>query len=66
MPDLATVLLSTAVALVLAILVAAAAGKLARLDGATYPAAIQRAAAGFAAAVTLIAAVTAAIAALPL
>jgi hypothetical protein len=63
--DLATVLLGAAVALVLAVLVAAAAGKLARLDGATYPAAILRAATVFASVVTLTAAVTAALAALP-
>ncbi|MFF2780564.1 hypothetical protein ACFVU3_37385 [Streptomyces sp. NPDC058052] len=37
--DFATVLLGTVVALLLAALVAAAAGKLARLDGAAYPAA---------------------------
>ncbi|MEU9237623.1 hypothetical protein [Streptomyces subrutilus] len=65
MSDLATVLLGAAVALVLAVLVAAAAGKLARLDGATYPAAILRAATAFASVATLTAAVTAALAALP-
>lgn len=65
MSDLATVLLGAAVALVWAVVVAAAAGKLARLDGATYPAAILRAATVFASVVTLTAAVTAALAALP-
>lgn len=65
MSDLATVLLGAAVALVLAVLAATAAGKLARLDGATYPAAILRAAAAFASVVALTAAVTAALAALP-
>lgn len=49
MSGLATVLLAAAVVLVLAVLVAAGAGKLARLDGATYPAALTRAAAAFAA-----------------
>ncbi|MET9040578.1 hypothetical protein [Streptomyces mirabilis] len=38
------------------------AGKLARLDGATYPAAVTRAAATFAAVLTVAAAVTAALA----
>ncbi|OEJ35178.1 hypothetical protein [Streptomyces subrutilus] len=39
--------------LVLALLAAGAAGVLARLDGATYPSALMRAAATFAAVVTL-------------
>lgn len=65
MSGLATVLLAAAVVLVLAVLVAVGAGKLARLDGATYPAAILRAATAFAAVLTLTAAVTAALAALP-
>lgn len=57
----ATVLLAAAVALLLAVLVAVGAGKLARLDGAAHPAAILRAATAFA--LTLIAVVTAALAA---
>ncbi|MFF8600043.1 hypothetical protein ACF065_25225 [Streptomyces sp. NPDC015232] len=65
MSDLVTVLLSAAVALVVALLVAVAAGKLARLDGASYPAAVLRAATAFASVVTLTAAVTAALASLP-
>lgn len=46
---------------VLAVLAAAGAGKLARLDGATYPAALARAAVAFAGILTLAAAVTAAL-----
>ncbi|MFI6150305.1 hypothetical protein [Streptomyces sp. NPDC051109] len=64
MSGLATVLLSTVMALVVAVLVAAGAGKLARLDGATYPAAILRAATAFASVLTLTAAATAALASL--
>ncbi|GAA2445212.1 hypothetical protein [Streptomyces macrosporus] len=56
MPGLAVVLLTAA------LLAAAGAGKLARLDGATYPAALARAAAAFAATLTLAAAATAALA----
>ncbi|MFE3412403.1 hypothetical protein ACFXMT_30055 [Streptomyces mirabilis] len=52
------VLLTGAVAVVLALLAAAGAGKLARLDGATYPAAISRAAAAFVAVLTLVAVLT--------
>ncbi|MEU2162534.1 hypothetical protein QRN89_10225 [Streptomyces chengbuensis] len=59
----ATVLLAAAVALLLAVLVAVGAGKLARLDGAAHPAAILRAATAFASSLTLIAVVTAALAA---
>ncbi|WP_393088428.1 hypothetical protein [Streptomyces sp. LN704] len=40
----AVVLLATTPAIVIALLAAAGAGKLARLDGATYPAAVARAA----------------------
>ncbi|MET7779691.1 hypothetical protein ABZT28_28575, partial [Streptomyces sp. NPDC005388] len=47
---------------IVALLTAAGAGKLARLDGATYPAAVTRAAATFAAVLTVAAAVTAALA----
>ncbi|MFD5858743.1 hypothetical protein [Streptomyces chartreusis] len=60
----AVVLLTTALVLVVALLAAAGAGKLARLDGATYPAALTRAATAFAAVVTLAAAVSGALAAL--
>ncbi|MEU2718238.1 hypothetical protein [Streptomyces sp. NPDC007205] len=49
---IAVVLLAAALVVVLALLAAAAAGTLARLDGATYPAALMRAATTFAAAVT--------------
>ncbi|XIE77266.1 hypothetical protein AB6O49_00960 [Streptomyces sp. SBR177] len=65
MSDLVIVLLCAAVALVVALLAAAAAGKLARLDGATYPAALLRAATAFVSVVTLTAAVTASLAAVP-
>ncbi|WP_328756602.1 hypothetical protein [Streptomyces sp. NBC_00271] len=51
------VLLTAAVVVVFALLAAAAAGTLARLDGATYPAALMRAAATFAAVITLATAV---------
>ncbi|MFC9259377.1 hypothetical protein ACFRFJ_19435 [Streptomyces hydrogenans] len=59
--NLALVLLTTAVVLVIALLAAAGAGKLARLDGATYPASLTRAALAFTAVLTLAAAVTAAL-----
>lgn len=49
----AVVLLTTAVIVVFALLAAAGAGVLARLDGATYPAALTRAAVTFAAVITL-------------
>ncbi|MFJ5776082.1 hypothetical protein [Streptomyces sp. NPDC093094] len=62
--NIAVVLQSTALVIVVALLAAAAAGKLARLDGATYPAALARAATVFAAVITLAATVTAALAAL--
>jgi hypothetical protein len=58
----AVILLTTAFVIVIALLAAAGAGKLARMDGATYPAALTRAATAFAAVITL--AVTAAFAAL--
>ncbi|MFE0576893.1 hypothetical protein ACFW21_32570 [Streptomyces albogriseolus] len=57
------VLLATALVIVVALLAAAGAGKLARMDGATYPAAFTRAAITFGAVVTLAASVTAALAA---
>ncbi|MFE3742240.1 hypothetical protein [Streptomyces sp. NPDC059134] len=53
MTRLAVLLLAAAVVVVFALLVAAASGTLTRLDGATYPAALMRAAATFAAVVTL-------------
>ncbi|MFF1795596.1 hypothetical protein ACFVXQ_15480, partial [Kitasatospora sp. NPDC058263] len=59
---LAAVVLAAALIVVLAILAAAAAGTLARLDGATYPAAVMRAAATFAAVLALAAAITGAVA----
>ncbi|MGW3521582.1 hypothetical protein [Streptomyces hydrogenans] len=58
--NLALVLLTTAVVLVTALLAAAGAGKLARLDGATYPASLTHAALAFTAVLSLAAAVTAA------
>ncbi|MFF2775925.1 hypothetical protein ACFVU3_13535 [Streptomyces sp. NPDC058052] len=56
---LALILFTTALVLVIAVLAAAGAGKLARLDGATYPAALTRAGIVFAAVLTLAAAVAA-------
>ncbi|MZE76821.1 hypothetical protein GTY57_07245 [Streptomyces sp. SID5475] len=61
---LALILLTAAVVMILALLAAAGAGKLARLDGATYPAALTRAAAAFIAVLTLAATCTAALAGL--
>ncbi|WP_405467130.1 hypothetical protein [Streptomyces canus] len=66
MPELAVVVLTAVLVVLVALLTAAGAGKLARLDGATYPTAITRAAATFAAVLTVAAAVTAALAALVL
>ncbi|MEU5002633.1 hypothetical protein [Streptomyces sp. NPDC021622] len=60
----AVVLLTTALVIVIALLTAAGTGKLARMDGATYPAALTRAATAFAAVITIATAVTAAFAAL--
>ncbi|WP_053164746.1 hypothetical protein [Streptomyces noursei] len=62
MSRLALVLLTIALVVVFALLAAAAAGTLARLDGATYPAALTRAATAFAAVLTLAAALTGALA----
>ncbi|MFF9607848.1 hypothetical protein ACF1GY_37290 [Streptomyces sp. NPDC014684] len=59
----AVVLLATALVIVIALLAAAGAGKLARMDGATYPA-LARAAITFAAVITLTATVAGAFAAL--
>jgi hypothetical protein len=61
---IAVVLLTIALVIVVGLLAAAGAGKLARMDGATYPAAFTRAAITFAAVITLAASVTAALAAL--
>ncbi|MEV6576425.1 hypothetical protein [Streptomyces sp. NPDC051577] len=59
----AVVLLTTALVTVVALLAGAGAGKLARMDGATYPTALTRAAATFAAVITLTIAVAGTIAA---
>ncbi|OKH99044.1 hypothetical protein A6A06_25975 [Streptomyces sp. CB02923] len=61
MPTLALILLVTALVVVVAVLAAAVAGKPARLDGATYPAALTRAGIVFAATLTLATAFTAAL-----
>jgi hypothetical protein len=58
----AVILLTTALVFVIALLGAAGAGKLARMDGATYPAALTRAAVTFAAVLTLAATVASAFA----
>jgi hypothetical protein len=58
---LAVGLITAALLVILALLVAADAGKLARLDGATYPAALMRACAAFVAVLTLAAAVPGAV-----
>jgi hypothetical protein len=55
----AVILLTTALVIVIALPAAAGAGKLARLDGATYPAALTRAATAFATVITITAALTA-------
>ncbi|MFB6573002.1 hypothetical protein [Streptomyces noursei] len=62
MNRLALVLLTIALVVVFALLAAAAAGTLARLDGATYPAALTQAATAFAAVLTLAAALAGALA----
>ncbi|MEW1914471.1 hypothetical protein AB0442_39835 [Kitasatospora sp. NPDC085895] len=62
MTRFAIVLLASAVVVVFALLIAAAAGTLARLDGATYPAALMRAATTFATVLTVTAAVIGALA----
>ncbi|MFF7858791.1 hypothetical protein [Streptomyces sp. NPDC007904] len=56
--NVALVLLTTALVLLIAVLAAAGAGKLARLDGATYPTALTHAATAFTAVLTLATAVT--------
>ncbi|MGW2748465.1 hypothetical protein [Streptomyces sp. NPDC001450] len=66
MPDhTAVILLACTVIVVVAALVGAAAGYLARRDHATYPAAVTRAAIAFAGALTLAAVLTTALSALP-
>ncbi|MEE1931225.1 hypothetical protein V1J52_24120 [Streptomyces sp. TRM 70351] len=60
----AVALLTTALVIVIALLAAVGAAKLARLDSATYPAALTRAATAFAAVITLAAVVAGALAAL--
>ncbi|MER5474419.1 hypothetical protein ABZX90_09835 [Streptomyces sp. NPDC002935] len=57
------ILLTTSLVVTLALLAAIATGILARIDGATYPAAFMRGAAAFATVLTLASAVTAAMAA---
>ncbi|MET9116076.1 hypothetical protein ABZX38_18015 [Streptomyces longwoodensis] len=60
--NVALVLLTTALVITTAVMAAAGAGKLARMDGATYPAAFTRAAVAFAAVITLASTVVAALA----
>lgn len=60
----AVVLLTSAIVIIVALLAAAGAGKLARLDGATYAAALTHAAIAFAGVITLATAVISALAAL--
>ncbi|GGZ89704.1 hypothetical protein GCM10010371_56980 [Streptomyces subrutilus] len=60
----AVVLLTTALVTVVALLAAAGTGKLARMDNASYPTALTRAATTFATVITLAAAVTGPLAAL--
>lgn len=62
MTDLVIVLLSTTLVVVLAVLAAAVAGKLARLDGASYPSSLMRAASTFLTVLMLAAAATSALA----
>ncbi|MFC8872760.1 hypothetical protein ACFUAC_34800 [Streptomyces sp. NPDC057148] len=59
----AVVLLTTAFVTVVALLAAAGAGKLARMDNASYPAALTRAAATFVTVITLAAVVAGTLAA---
>ncbi|MGW5768754.1 hypothetical protein ACWEVY_06360 [Streptomyces longwoodensis] len=59
--NVALVLLTTAFVITAAVMAAAGAGKLARMDGATYPAALTRAAVAFAAVITLASTVVAAL-----
>ncbi|MGV9790810.1 hypothetical protein [Streptomyces sp. NPDC003435] len=64
MSSLLVLLIITALILIIALLTAVGAGKLARLDGASYPAALTRAAVAFAGTLTLAAAITAALSAM--
>nr|WP_202536252.1 hypothetical protein [Streptomyces sp. SID4919] len=57
-------MLTTALVIVVALLAAVGAGKLARMGNASYPAALTRAATAFAAVITLTAVVAGALAAL--
>lgn len=61
MTHLIVVLLAILLVVLIALLAAAGAGKLARLDGATYPTALLRAATTFAAVLSLAAALTGAL-----
>ncbi|MFE3603229.1 hypothetical protein [Streptomyces sp. NPDC059142] len=63
MSSLLILLIAVTLILIFALLTAAGAGKLARLDGASYPAALTRAAVAFAGTLTLVAAITAALSA---
>lgn len=63
MSSLVILLIAVALIVIFALLTAAGAGKLARLDGASYPAALARAAVAFAGTLTLAAAITAALSA---
>lgn len=60
---IAVILQTTALVLIVGLLAAAGAGKLARMDGASYPTALTSAAMAFTAVITLAATVTAALAA---
>ncbi|MGW9593920.1 hypothetical protein ACWHLZ_26860 [Streptomyces chartreusis] len=62
MSVVAVALLASALAVVFALLAAVGAGKLARLDGASYPSALKQAATAFTAVLTLAAVVAAALA----
>ncbi|MET9694373.1 hypothetical protein ABZY81_39180 [Streptomyces sp. NPDC006514] len=62
MPGIAAVLLGTGLVMVIALLAAAAAAKIARLTGATYPSAVMKAATTFAGTVALAATVAATLA----
>ena len=64
MPVLPLVLLTIAIVVIFALIAATGTGLLARLDGASYPSALMRAAAAFAAVVTLASTVAGALAAL--
>ncbi|MFG2916412.1 hypothetical protein ACGF0D_26415 [Kitasatospora sp. NPDC048298] len=64
MTTTALLALAFVVAVLVAVLAGSAAAYLARLDGATYPAAVTRGATAFAATLTLVAALTGAAAAL--